>query len=408
MSLEDEQQLKKVNTAFANIVRLGPFYGEDKGQAPSFRVSSTPLMFPKHFRDIYSQLGQDVYSLARVLPNLPDQYTSLIGEDWSPQIPFLWRLDTIIDDEDKINVNEVQISDGVDGLITGLQLAYGLNLLDQSPAGHVADYLAAKYPNKTSPPKIAFIRHDLSNSPYAANTKRMHEFLTAVSGERVDFTLMDKGQLETTDWNMFDGVINYAFIRSKDLLKAGIDAEKILCVGDACYMGSKAVFALLHDPELNEFWQSQLEPTVFQRLKKHLINSAIVKNEGDITHAKHNGQVVKVYNTGRLSMIGDGRGVFGPWDITDETWQQVYSSFDNGSKLLTQDFVKPKKHPILLRNHDGSDLEKVEWYATATAKYVVVSPDKNDVALTGFEARLSESENLAREGCCLTTVDFIT
>ncbi|MDP3983208.1 MAG: hypothetical protein Q8Q65_04010 [bacterium] len=405
--MKPSKELENANIAYANIVKLGPFYGEGDGQAPSFRVSSTPLMLPQHFRGIYTQLGQDIYRLAQVLPKLPDQYTSLIGEDWSPKIPFLWRLDTIIDNENKINVNEVQISDGVDGLITGLQLAYGLNPLDQSPAGHVADYLAARYQNKSDPPKIAFIRHDLSDSPYSSNAKRMHEFLAEASGERVNFTLMDRRQLQTTDWDMFDGVINYAFIRSKDLLESGIDAEKILCVGDACYMGSKGVFALLHDPELNEFWQSQLEPAVLQRLKNHLINSALVQNGDDISKARRDGKVVKVYNTGRLSMIGDGRGVFGPWDTADETWQQVYSSFDNGSKLLTQDFVRPKKHSILLRNRDGSGLEKVEWYATATAKYVVVSPGGNDVALTGFEARLGESENPAREGSCLTTVDFI-
>lgn len=284
--MKHSKELERANIAYANIVKLGPFYGEGDGQAPSFRVSSTPLMLPQHQREIYHQLGHDVYTLAQTLPMLPAQYAALIGEDWSPNIPFLWRLDSIIDDKEKVNINEIQVSDGVDGLITGLQMAYGLNQLDQSPAGHIVDYLARRYPDKKSSPKIAFIRHDLSDSPYSSNAKRMHEFLTAVSGEKVDFTLMDKGQLETTDWAMFDGVINYAFIRPKDLLEQGIDKDKILCVGDACYMGSKAVFALLHDPQLNEFWQSHLEPAVFQRLKKHLINSAIVQNEGDITSSE--------------------------------------------------------------------------------------------------------------------------
>lgn len=401
------EHLVRANDAYDKIVSLGPFYGKDlKGETPSFRVSAEPVMLPQHLKNTYTQLGQDTYLLAQTLPLLPDPYISLIGGGWSPQIPFLWRLDTIIDDGDNVYVNEIQISDGADGRMIGLQLAYGLTTLDQSTAGHIVEYIAGRYRNNDLiPPKIAFIRHDLFNSPYASNAKRMHEFLIATSNGKIDFALMDRRQLDETGWEQFQGVINYAFIREGDLFARGVTRDQLLCVGDACYIGSKAVFALLNDQDLESFWLNHLDPDVFQRIKKRFIHSTIVKGANDITSTKNNGAVIKIYDTERLSVLGASRGVFGPWDLTDEGWRLAYSSLDNGSRLIVQDFVRPKRFPLLLRKNRGRDLEQVKWYNKIAAKYVVL-PDEKTVALTGLEATLGSSEKPAGKGCCITTVDF--
>lgn len=401
------EYLARANAVYDKIVGLGPFYGKDiKGETPSFRVSAEPLMLPQHLKNTYAQLGQDTYLLAQTLPLLPDPCISLIGAGWSPQIPFLWRLDTIIDDKDNVFVNEIQISDGADGRMIGLQLAYGLTTLEQSTTGHIVEYVARRYRNNDLiPPRIAFIRHGLSNNPYASNAKRMHEFLITTSNGKVDFALMDRGQLDEIKWEQFQGVINYAFIREADLLASGVTREKLLCVGDACYIGSKAVFALLNDRGLEGFWLNYLGSDIFQRIKKRFIHSTFVKGAYDITSAKNNGAVVKIYDTERLSVLGASRGVFGPWDLTDEGWKPAYSFLDNGSRLIVQDFVRPKRLPVLLRKNGGRNLEQVEWYNKIAAKYVVL-PDEKTMTLTGLEATLGSSQKPASKGCCITAVDF--
>lgn len=405
------RNLAQANNAYQNIVDLGPFYGENiRGQSPSFKVSAQPLLLPAHLKDSYTQLGQDISSLAYAIPSLPDKALSLMGKDWSPMVPFLWRMDSILDGEDRLFVNEIQISDGCNGRMTGLQLAYSLTTLQESTQGFVVNYLINKYgPSDTSPPRVAFIRHDIVNSPYAASALRTHEFLVGAAGGKVDFHLTDKNQLESTDWSKFDGIINYAFVRVQRLLENGITEDQILCPGDACYIGSKALFVLIHDSALSSFWQEHLGTDIFDRLKRHFIKSNLVKDTSDIKNAKDSGFVVKIFNTERLSTLGASRGVFGPWDISDETWQEAYIHLDKGSGLLTQEFVKPKRFPILIRNHDGSNLQRMKWYNNRiSAHYVLADISGTNVALTGLEATLGESEKLAIQESCITSVDFIS
>ncbi|MDP3983207.1 MAG: hypothetical protein Q8Q65_04005 [bacterium] len=404
-----QEQLQRANVAYNRIVDLGPFYGENiRGQDPSFRISAQPLLLPTHLKSQYQQLGQDVYSLACAIPSLPDTVLSLMGKDWSAMVPFLWRMDSIVDGEDRLFVNEIQISDGCNGRMTGLQLAYGLTTLQESTQGSIVNYLVDKYnPSLNSPPRVAFIRHNITDSPYAASALRTHEFLVQAADGKVDFHLTDKNQLESTDWSRFDGIINYAFIRAQSLLENGITEDQILCPGDACYIGSKALFVLVHDSALSSFWQEHLGTDTFDRLKRHFIKSNLVKDASDIKNAKDSGFVVKIFNTERLSTLGASRGVFGPWDISDETWQNSYIHLDEGSGLLTQEFVKPKKFPILLRNDDGSNLQRMDWYSNRiSAHYVLTDISGTNVALTGLEATLGESEKLAIQESCITSVDF--
>lgn len=91
------------------------------------------------------------------------------------------------------------------------------------------------------------------------------------------------------------------------------------------------------------------------------------------------------------------------------TEQEAYSHLHEGSGLLTQEFVKPKRFPILIRNHDGSNLQRMKWYNNRiSAHYVLADISGTNVALTGLEATLGESEKLVIQESCITSVDFIS
>lgn len=404
-----QQQLLQANTVYDRIVHLGPFYGKDiRGQNPSFRVSAEPLGLPANLKDVYTQLGQDILFLAYALPCLPAEIRGSLGRDWSALVPFLWRVDSIIDADNRVFVNEVQISDGCDGRMTGLQLAYNLATPHESTPGHIINYLTKKYNSNYRSPRVAFIRHDITGSPYASNARRMHEFLVEAAGNKIDFSLTDKSELSSTDWRQFDGVINYAFVRVKDLLNSGITKDQILCPGDASYIGSKALFALLHDPRMTQFWQDSLKADTLQRLRSYFIKSNIVKDAGDIKNAKDSGYVVKVFDAPLLSTLGAARGVFGPWNLSDEMWQVAFAHLDQGSGLIVQEFIRPRRFPILLRSSNGKNLQWAEMHNKVAAKYVMTDPSSNNVALTGLEATLGESEKPAGKGCCITSVNFLS
>lgn len=404
--LHFQTQLQAANLAYQKIVDFGPFYGKDvKGETPSFRVSSAALRLPADLKSIYENLGQDIALLGKVLPDLPPDSQSRLGRDWSKQMPFLWRIDSIVSDSGQVFVNEVQISDGCDGRMTGLQAAYSLATPDQSTPGQAVNYLVNKFKDPIREvPKIAFVRHDISGSPYAANNRRMHEYLTDVARGRVDFALMDKTMIGSQNWADFDGVINYAFLKVRDLEDHGIKPDQILCPGDATFIGSKGLFALLHDPLLNSFWENNLGTEGINRLKGAFIKTEFIKTSSDIRNARDSGSVVKVFDAERLSTLGAARGVFGPWDASDESWQDAYSHLDQGSGLIVQDFVRPKKFSVLLRSNRGKGLQLVDFYNKIAAKYVE-SPEGR-MQLTGLEATLGESEKPASKGCCITAVDF--
>lgn len=401
-------KLAKVNAVYDRIMSLGPFYGKDiKGQNPSFRVTAEPLLLPRRFQEELKQLGQDIYVLAGCLVLLPSSYRAILGDGWSLHTPFSLRIDAIIDDQDKLYVNEVQISDGGDGRMIGLQLAYGLGTLQDSTAWYTVDFIKDRYTQKgITSPRIAFIRQNLVDSPYATNAKRMQEFLAQASGEDVQFSLVDRDELDMVNWDLFDGVINYAYVRENDLVKKGIDPDKILCVGDASYIGSKALFALLHDSKLNQFWQQVLGEDIFQRLRSYFIPSTIIESKEQITQAKDNRLVVKTYDSERLSMLGAARGVFGPWNLGEEEWLKAYMIFGNGGKLIEQKYIVPKKFPAFLRSHSGKNLERVSWYNRICAKYVAPTSSRKEVVLTGLEATLGKNEKPSGVGCAFTSIDF--
>lgn len=401
-------QLVQANAAYDAIVSVGPFYGKDvKGQNPSFRVSSEPLLLPQRFKEELEQLGQDIYLLGNTLLLLPDGYRNVLGKDWTSHVPFSWRLDAIIDDQDMLYINEVQISDGGDARMIGLQLAYGLTTLESSTAGFMSAYIRDLYPDKKHP-HVVVIRQNLADSPFATNAKRMQEFLVQASAGQVDFSLIDRDELEMIDWDSVDAVINYAYIREADLLSKGISRNKVVCAGDASYIGSKALFALIHHSQLRDFWLHNLGEDAFQRLRNYFIYTEFIENKEQIMEARSRGSVVKVYNSERLSILGAARGVFGPWNLDDEQWERAEMLFEDGCGLIEQSFIEPKKFPLLLRARAGKDLEQVEWYGRLCVKYVAPTTGRQEVALTGLEATLGRSKKPAGVGCCITATDFYT
>lgn len=386
----DRDLLTQANRAYDRVVALGPFYGKDiKDQNPSFRMAAEPVRLP--FRREYGQLGNDIAKLGETIPSLPKDSLDVLGKDWTKLMPFLWRIDSIVAEDGRMFVNEVQISDGCDGRMTGLQKAYGLGEPKDTTPGAIVDYVTHQYGGV---PNIAFIRHDIINPPYVSNNRRMQEYLQEVGKDRANFTMADKTELATTDWTQFDGVINYAFVRVQDLVNGGIKENQIICPGDTSYLGSKGLFALLHDSSLAPFWQERLGDA-FGRLKNHFIKSELVKSSSDITNARDSGAVVKVFNTDRLSRLGAARGVFGPWD---DSWDEAYSHLDQGSGLIAQEFVRPKKLPMLVRASGGRSLRAEELYNKVAVKYV---SNGDRMVLTGVECTLGEREKPAGKGCVI-------
>jgi len=131
--------------------------------------------------------------------------------------------------------------------------------------------------------------------------------------------------------------------------------------------------------------------------------------------ARKSGEVVKASWAGTNTvLINRSKGVAVPNGTTihssDERWSSLKDLFNQGVKLISQEFVEPACIPTFLRKK-GITLEAVEWYNRVCVKYVVDgnpnSKDVPSVSLTATEVTLGPDVVPAGRKCAFTAGAFI-
>ncbi len=395
-------RVAKANQAYDAFVELGPFYG--KGKEPTFRVSAEPIQFPEEMKPPLEELGNDIAVLAESLPFLPEEAKRMLGSvDF--RLPFSYRLDTIFDRNGSLRVNEVQIADGADALMTAEQMAYGLQKLDNATPAYLARaYRQAVNSGEEKPITIAIVRETLE-SPYTANILRMNEMINAISKGTVRREIIPITSFQNTDWSTYDGFLNEAYTNPVELESLGIPIEKMISAGDFSAVGNKGLYPLLYDPKLEDFWIKTLGEERLRRIQQSFIPSAFIQQEDEIALAKKNGAVVKgSWMEDNVGLLDKARSVYGPWN-SDEQWQKAYKQFRDGMQFIRQDFVEPARLSAFLRAKSGKDVERVDWYNRVCLKYVRDAEMKNMV-MTAVEVTLGPNPKPAGRNCCFTAGTF--
>lgn len=416
---EFDRLVISANTAYEIIKELGPFYGREDSQEPTFRIAAEPIRLPMGSREILIQLGQDLLMLGQTLKKLPDNYKSMLGEDPSYSVPPTWRIDTIITEEGKLKVNEIEGVDGASALMMAEQQAYHLQKFSESTAAKLITVLEKMDLKQIDGVyKLALIRVDVPNNSCSPNAERFIGFIDTLSNGKVQVEHINDADLLSgnlkLDWNSYSGVINEGTILPQQLFSYGVTSEKLISAGNYNALVNKGIFAIFFDEALKEFWIENLGEDVYLRLKNILIPSSFVTTRQELADARHEGKVVKVFWAGtNTALINRSRGVALPYgDIeqsSDERWEYLGTLLDQGVKLISQDFVKPALIKTFLRKK-GITLEPVEWYNRLCVKYVADNNPNNDeiptVSLTGIEVTLGPDVIPAGRRCAFTAGTF--
>ncbi|MBI4097265.1 MAG: hypothetical protein HY428_02515 [Candidatus Levybacteria bacterium] len=402
--------LGSANKANDIFIELGPFYGKDKkGEAPTFRITAEPLYLPKTYERELQILGGDVLSYARALARLPQDYRQVLGPDVSFVIPQTWRLDLIFDETERLQVNEVQVNDGADGLMVAEQIAYGLRPLSDSTAYYLAEAYKNRFKKADNTTRIAWVRQSEFSS-YTPNARRMSEFINLVSSGTVTTDFIYKSDLPAANWDQYDGVVNTSYTSPTELAAVGLDESKLVNPGSYAALENKGAFALLSDELLRNFWINQLGSETFERLQYFFIPTAFVSTDEMIDSAQRQNGVIKAFEAdGYMDILDSGKGVFGPWcDFAQ--WQQCYMMFDRGVRFIAQPFVTPKQFTAFMRTRGGKNLERMDGlYNRICAKFVATGDPHElttDVLLTAVEATLGKGRKPVGKDCCFTAVAF--
>jgi len=414
---EFDRLLISANNAYQVIKDLGPFYGKEENKEPTFRITSDPVVLPKGSEQTLTILGNDLLYLARALQKLPEGSKEKLGEDLDFTVPFSWRIDAIITPSGDLRVNEIECVDSASALMTAEQLAYNLQPINESTAAKMIKAFQSIYPTKTEI-HLALIRNDLENNPHTTNHTRLIEFIEKISQGQVKIDLIDELLLQSLktmpDWGKYDGVMNETSISPSELEDFGVVRKKLIAAGNFSALNNKGVFALLFDESHNEFWQTSLGQDRFNRLKGILIPTEFILLEKDIDRARQQGEVVKASWAGTNTvLINRSKGVAIPeGDIihgSNERWESLKELFNQGVKIISQDFIKPAQIPAFLRKK-GLTLEAVEWYNRVCVKYVVEGNPNGDeipsVSLTATEVTLGPDIVPAGRKCAFTAGTF--
>ncbi|MGI8419233.1 MAG: hypothetical protein ACR2LN_01160 [Candidatus Levyibacteriota bacterium] len=413
--VEFNKLLDSANRAYEVIKELGPFYGREEIEEPTFRVTAKPVLLPKGSEKLLIQFGNDLVHLARALKELPASQKKLLGENIDFSIPGTWRIDAILLEKGHIKVNEVEGVDSANALMIAEQQAYHLQSLRESTAAKLIPTLKAMcVPQNKDYYKIALLRNITPFSPHTVNATRFIKFLDILSKgtlevEMLDSTAIRDGSL-TPNWKKYAGVINEQDFSVGELLKLGLIKTQILSSGNYNAIGNKGVFALLFDETLESFWITKLGKVRLERLKKILLPSSFITSISELEKARNEGKVVKVSWAGsETALINRSRGVAMPNDLdehgTNERWELLKTLLQQGVKIIAQDFVMPSKIRALLRKK-GTNLEPVEWYNRICVKYVAEG-DPNayavpSVVLTATEVTLGPDIIPAGRKCAFT------
>jgi hypothetical protein len=414
-----DQYVRSSNTAYDIIKELGPFYGREDSNEPTFRITAEPVRLPKGSREILTQLGQDLLLLGRSLPNLPENYKAILGNDLIYSVPLTWRIDTIITEDGKLKVNEIEGQDGASALMMAEQRAYNLQKFTESTAAKLISSLEQMYLKPINGViKIAFIRVDILNNPCSPNAERFINFMSTLSNGKVQLEHMNEvdicsGELKP-DWSLYSGVISETSMSPQQLFSYGVTPDQLLSSGNYNTLVNKGIFAILFDEKLKDFWLENLGEEVYARLKNTLIPSSFINTREDLEKARKEGKVVKVFWAGtNTALINRSKGVALPHgDVeqsSDERWEFLATLLDQGVKLIAQDFVKPALIKSFLRKK-GITLEPVEWYNRLCVKYVADgNPNAKEipsVSLTAMEVTLGPDVIPAGRKCAFTAGAF--
>lgn len=422
ISLEHfDMLIQSANRAHEFIKIMGPFYGREDINEPTFRVTAEPVRLPIDAKKVLTFLGEDLLHLGRALPKLPHVYKHLLGEGIDYRVPITWRIDSILDDKGELHVNEVEGIDSVSALMMIEQLAYGLQPIAETTIARFLEALRKIYLiSETRPPlQLAIIRNDLATNPFTPNARRFGEILKELSQGKVITSLFDLEELRTKqvtpDWTEYSAVLNEAYCSPKDLSDFGVNKNQIVTAGNYSAIVNKGVLALVHEPALKEFWLNEIGKERLERLQKILIPSRFVTTPEELDAARKNGKVVKVtWAEGNMIIVNRAKGVAIPVGEIDENseerWTFLHEALKKGYTLIEQDYVEPGKISAYLRKR-GTSLEPIFWHNRLCVKYVVDGNPNADVApavsLTAAEITLGPDVVPAGRKCAFTAATFI-
>jgi hypothetical protein len=407
--------LASANKAYGVIKNLGPFYGNEEINEPTFRITAEPVKLPKGSKELLIHLGNDLLHLGRALKKLPDSVKKKLGEGVDFNIPLTWRIDAIIDNNNEIRVNEIEGQDGANALMVAEQLAYNLQDMYQSTAAKLTFALRVLLGKKTAPIKLAWLR---VQNPHTANAKQFIKFMDQVSGETIflEHIFEDDvraGKIKNLG-EKYDAVLNETSMSPNELEKFGVHKNQLLVAGNYNALPNKGTFALVFDESLNDFWIENIGKERLERLRKILIPTNFVHTEEEIETNRKNKKVVKTSWAGsNTTLINRSRGVAIPNDSIEqgssERWNLLKDMIHQEFRIIAQDFVEPTRIFAYLRKK-GTNLEPVEWYNRICAKYVVMGDPQADplpeVALSATEVTLGPDIIPAGRKCAFTAGTF--
>ena len=416
---EFNRLLASANHAHKIISELGPFYGNGISKEPTFRIAAQPIPLPKNAKKILTQLGEDLLSLGRSLPDLDDKYKNMLGENLDFRIPPCWRIDVILDTEGNLRVNEIEGVDGASALMIAEQLAYDLKDLKHSTASTLVKTLGIMASKQDTTLKIAYIWPNTHVDPYILNIKRFIKFLETISKGKIVGELFDQDELKQglikIDWETFGGVINESSLNQEELEFLGVTNSQIISSGFYNALVNKGLFGLVYEAELKKFWEEKLGEQRFERLKKILINTKFITTLKQLEQAKKQKRVVKVSWAGsKISVMDRSNGVAMPYSQTkhntEERWVALKQLLKEGLKMISQEYVEPAKIHSFLRKK-ATNLEAVDWYNRICVKYVCLgnpnSEKMPEVVLTATEVTLGPNIVPAGRECAFTAGEFI-
>lgn len=413
--------LKSANHAYEFIRKMGPFYGREEINEPTFRITAEPVRLPVGSRKLLTVLGDDLLYLGRALPSLPFAYQKMIGEGLDLRVPLTWRIDSIINTKNEIKVNEIEGIDSVSALMMIEQLAYGLQSLEETTMVRLIEALKKIYlVSEDRPPlKLAIIRNDLVNNPFTPNARRFMELVHELSKGQIKCDLFDIDELRekvvAPEWDIYSAVLNEAYCSPLELKNLGISMNQILTSGNYNALVNKGVFALLFEPALIDFWKKEIGDVRYCRLKDVLIPTKFITTFDELDIARKEGKVVKVtWADGNMIIVNRAKGVAIPTgDIdmsSDERWDLLRSYMEQGYTLIAQDYVEPALLPAYLRKK-YTNLEPVAWYNRVCVKFVVDGNPDSDIApsvnVTATEVTLGPEVVPAGRKCAFTAGELV-
>ncbi|CAN5161407.1 hypothetical protein BH11PAT1_BH11PAT1_5770 [soil metagenome] len=378
--------------AYEFLKIMGPFYGQEDNHEPTFRVASEPVRLPVGSQQLLTDFGNDLVRLGRSLPKLPTTYQKLLGNGLDFRIPLTFRIDAILDENEKIRVNEIEGMDGASALMMIEQLTYGLQTFHDTTIGRLISTFHSIFPTQKII-KIAIVRSNITTNHYTANTYRFMEFMHELSKGTVQCELYDLEELKggvTPAWDQFSVVLNETYFSPEELYKLGIAESQLYASGNFNALVNKGLFALVHERALTSFWKKELGNERFIRIKSLLIPSRFITSEKELDLARKQGKVVKVtWAQDDMSIANRAQGVAIPVGeivhSSEERWEFLRECIRKGYTVIAQEFVKPTTIQSYLKKKAG--LELVDWYNRTCVKFVVAgNPNGKEIPSVNITA----------------------